>query len=211
LGVPLFPGRVMSRSQVARHPGGQPIASHRRPWSVGAAAAAIVTLTVAVAVGHLPLAGAAAVAMLVPAAVVDIEQRRLPDVWVGGALVVLIAALAAHWAIGDPVDTEATLRNVLGGAAAMGFPVLVMHLASPGSMGFGDAKAAVVLGAAVGTIDWRLGGVALCLAALSGSIVGVLGGQRTIAFGPFLVTSAWVALLANEPIGRALFSGGLGR
>ncbi len=168
------------------------------------------TLVVGAALGHVPLAGSAAVAVLIPAAVIDIEHRRLPDVWVGGALVALIATLATQWAIGDPVDTGAGIRNLLGGAAVMGLPVLVMHLASPMSMGFGDAKAAIVLGAAVGTVDWRLGGVALCLAALSGTAVGLLTRQRTIAFGPYLVAGAWVTLLAHEPMMQSLTSGVVG-
>jgi prepilin signal peptidase PulO-like enzyme (type II secretory pathway) len=66
----------------------------------------------------------------------------------------------------------------------------------------------MVLGAAVGTIDWRLGAVALCLAACGAAIVGVIGRHRTIPFGPFLVVGAWVSVLAGGRIISLLFTGG---
>jgi leader peptidase (prepilin peptidase)/N-methyltransferase len=177
------------------------------PRLVTVAALAVVALAVAVAVGVVPATGAAAIALLVPAAVIDVEQRRLPDVWVGAALVVLVAALAVESAFVHPVPGD-VIRGSVGGALAMTLPVLLLHLVAPASMGFGDVKAAVVLGAAVGTVDWRLGAVALCLAAVSGAGLGVVTQQRTIAFGPFLVFGAWCSLLGNDLIVNGVFAGG---
>ena len=91
-------------------------------------------------------------------------------------------------------DPGEVARRDRRGRIAMAVPVLILHVVSPDSMGFGDVKAALVLGAAVGTIDWRLGAVALCLAALSGAVAGVLGRRRTIAFGPCLVFGAWTVV-----------------
>jgi leader peptidase (prepilin peptidase)/N-methyltransferase len=74
----------------------------------------------------------------------------------------------------------------------MALPVLALHLLSPASMGFGDVKAAVVLGAAVGTVDARLAAVALCLAAAGGAAFGL---------------ASLVVLLANNAIVAAIFTG----
>lgn len=213
VGVSLIPGRDVSRSCPARRSGGPPDApTERRRLLVGAATFAVATLTVAVLAGVAPLAASVAVALMVPAAVIDVEQRRLPDVWAAAALVALLAALAVEGAVGQQFETSdlsgGLLGGLLGGALVTALPLLVLHVASPGAMGFGDVKAALVLGAAVGTIDWRLGPVALCLSALAGGVVGLLGRRRTIPFGPFLVFGAWVVVLAHDPIIAGLFTGG---
>lgn len=208
LGVQLIPDRAMNRSNRARWPSVRFDALDRHdPRIVAVAAPAIAVLVAAVAIGAAPIAGAAAIAALVPAAVIDVEQRRLPDIWVGAALVVLVTSLFLQWAITGPID----IADPIGGALAMTVPVLALHLVSPDSMGFGDVKVAVVLGGAVGTIDWRLGAVALCIAALTAAVTGLALRRRTIPFGPFLVAGAWVALLAHGPITDALFTSGVTR
>ncbi len=205
LGVPLIPDRVGARSRLAGWSGRHSGATDRPHPDIIAVGASLplVALAVAVAVGAVPLAGAAAIGLLVPAAVVDIQQRRLPDAWVAAATALLVAVLSVGAAIGQPLD----VWQVLAAALAMALPVLVLHLVSPASMGFGDVKASAVLGAAVGTIDWRLGAVALCIAALTGATAGLFIGRRSIAFGPFLVFGAWFALLASGPIISSVFSG----
>lgn len=209
LGVPLIPGREVSRSYSARWSGGLPDApTMRRPLLVAVATVAVVALAVAVVAGTAPVAASMAVAMMVPAAVIDVEQRRLPDAWTATALVALLAALSVEAAVGRQFETPDLIGGLLGGALVVALPLLVLHVASPSSMGFGDVKAALVLGAAVGTIDWRLGPVALCLSALAGGVGGLLGRRRTIPFGPFLVFGAWVAVIAHEPIIAGLFTGG---
>lgn len=208
MGVFLIPGREASRSHQARWSGGRSGApTARHGLIVGAAVVSIAALTAAVITGTAPIAAAAAVAMTIPAAAIDVEQRRLPDVWIGGALVVLLAALVIGTAVGGQTDSGSWFGGLLGGALAMSLPVLVVHMSSPHAMGFGDVKTSMVLGAAVGTIDWRLGAVALCLAALCGGAAGVLGQRRTIPFGPFLVLGAGVTVLAHEPIIQAVFTG----
>ena len=210
MGVPLIPDRARSRLQPTRWSRGR--ADDFDPQRLGVlaiAASAVAALVVAATIGAVPLAGAVAVALLVPAAVVDADERRLPDVWVVAALGALIVSLTADLAFGGSTLTDPALGGIVGGAAAMASPVLALHLVSPASMGFGDVKAAAVLGAGVGTVDWRLGAVALCVAALSGAAVGVLARRRTIAFGPFLVFGAGLALLAHEPLAAVFFSGGV--
>jgi leader peptidase (prepilin peptidase)/N-methyltransferase len=77
-------------------------------------------------------------------------------------------------------------------------PLLLLHLVSPSAMGFGDVKLAVVLGAAVGVLDWQLAVPALALAAGATATVGVVTRARTIPFGPGLLAGALVATLAND-------------
>lgn len=209
LGVPLTPDRVRTRSGPTRWSGecADTFGKRRRPLTA-TATLSIVALAGAVAVGAVPFAAAGAIALLVPAAVIDIEQRRLPDVWLGAALLLLLAALGVGSVVGQPDDPVRTMIGAVGGALAMTLPLFALHLLSPASMGFGDVKAAAVLGAAVGTVDWRLGVVALCIAALSGALVGLIMRLRTVAFGPFLVFGAWCSLLGSDSFVNSIFAGG---
>jgi leader peptidase (prepilin peptidase)/N-methyltransferase len=194
LGVPLIPDRAATRSTTT-------------PWPLlTGAALAVIVLVVAAAVGAVPVAGAIGLAMLVPAAVVDIEEGRLPDALVGAGAAAVIVALVVDSVVGQPNDTE-LLAGVALGALTMALPVLALHLVSPASMGFGDVKAAVVLGAAVGTADARLAAVALCLAAAGGAAIGLATRRRTIPFGPFLVVAAMFVLLAHDAIVATIFAG----
>ena len=171
----------------------------RPGWPV---TAEVVTLLIALAVAGIACAAglapapALAVAVLSPAALVDIREQRLPDHWVLAAAIVLLTTTAAATLAGEaPAPTSVT-----AGAVAMAVPLLALHLASPDAMGFGDVKAALVLGAALGSVDWRLGLVALSIASALASVVGLGRRLDTIAFGPFLVVAAAVTLVAAAVI-----------
>jgi leader peptidase (prepilin peptidase)/N-methyltransferase len=164
-------------------------------------------VAVAAATATIPLAGALGIALLVPAAAIDVEQRRLPDAWVAAGAIALVTTLVVDSVIGGPTDAG-SFATVALGAAAMAIPVLVLHLASPASMGFGDVKAAAVLGAAIGSVDARLAAVALCLAAACGAMVGLATRRHTIAFGPFLLIASLLVLLGHDPIANAIFAEG---
>ena len=112
---------------------------------------------------------------------------------------VLVAATWAVWVSGRSVDVS----SVFLGAAVMAGPILVLHLVSPASMGFGDVKAAVVLGAAVGSVDWQLAVAALTVGAGLAAVIGVVGRMRTIPLGPFLVLGSAIALAAGTFTGTA--------
>lgn len=175
--------------------------------SLVGACAVIVLLASAVIDPNVAWA-ALTVAVLVPAAVIDVRERRLPDRIVGAAAIVLSVAIAVGWIAGAEID----LFGIAVGAIAVGGPLLVLHLASPDAMGFGDVKLAAVLGAAIGTIDWQLGLLALTLAAGAGAAVGIARRSRTIAFGPFLVAGAvavlFIAAVIPAPfVTMSLFSG----
>jgi leader peptidase (prepilin peptidase)/N-methyltransferase len=192
---------------VGRWPGRRSNALEARHGVLFGAALLVASLVAGVLVGRAPVAAAVGVALLVPAAVVDVEQRRLPDIWVVSAFAALVGAFALEATIARPAATDSAAAGVAVGAVTMALPLLTLHAISPASMGFGDVKAAIVLGAAVGTIDWRLGMVALCIAALAGAVLGLATRRRSIAFGPFLVVATAITVLAHKEIAEVLFTG----
>ena len=142
----------------------------------------------------VPAASAISVALLVPAAMVDIVERRLPNQ--------IIAASALALAIGLVLNSNNDSNSVLVGNVMLGVvllagPLLVLHLVSPGSMGFGDVKMALVLGAAVGAVHWQLALVTIALASGASATVALLRRMTEIAFGPGLVGAAAFSLLTH--------------
>ena len=167
----------------------------------------LAVLLAAVAGGLAPAASVACVAAVVPAALVDVRSRRIPDHWLGLAGLVLLSGVAIEVARDDRPD----LAGVVTGALAFGGPLLVLHLVSPASMGFGDVKAATVLGAALGLVHWHLALSALAIAAGLSVTLAVLTRARTIPFGPGLVSGAAIALAASAvflPPSEPAVSGG---
>jgi len=132
------------------------------------------------------------IAILVPAAVIDIRSRRIPDPFVLAA----VGALLVTAGIASTLGSDVQAAGLAAGGTAMGAPILFLHLVSPAGMGFGDVKASVILGAGLGTTDWRLGLIALTIAAGIGALVGLGRRLTTIAFGPFLVFGAWLSVIA---------------
>jgi leader peptidase (prepilin peptidase)/N-methyltransferase len=154
------------------------------------------TLAITAAViGAVPVSSGLAIAALMPAVLVDLRHCRLPDVWLGSAAIVLLVGVGASWSSGS---TTPSLAGMSAGAASMAIPILVLHLVSPRSMGFGDVKLALVLGAAVGVLDWRLAIPALASAAGATATVGVVTRARYIAFGPGLVAGTLATMLASD-------------
>ncbi|MDG9720722.1 A24 family peptidase [Streptomyces sp. DH24] len=134
-------------------------------------------------------------------AVVDLRVRRLPDPltlpFAGVALALLgpAALLPEH---------AGQWTTALLGALALGAGYFVLFLISPGSMGFGDVKLALGAGAVLGWYGWptvMLGTFAgFLLGALYGGalVVARRAGRKTaIPFGPFLVTGAYLGVLAG--------------
>jgi leader peptidase (prepilin peptidase) / N-methyltransferase len=155
---------------------------------------AVVMSLSAAAAGWIPIASGLVITMVMPAVLVDTQERRLPDVWIAAAAILLLVALGLTWSAGSMSPSLAALAV---GTTLMAGPVLVLHLASPTSMGFGDVKLAMVLGGAVGFLDWKLAIPALALAAGSTATVGLCTRAKYMAFGPGLVGGALVALLGH--------------
>jgi leader peptidase (prepilin peptidase)/N-methyltransferase len=123
-------------------------------------------------------------------AIVDLEQRRIPNRIV---LPATAAVLAAQIAL-DPRRTPELLAISLAAGLFFCLPMFV----SPGGMGMGDVKLAVLLGAALGQAVV----LAIAVAVLASFLVavalltrdGAAARKSAIAFGPFLALGAAVAI-----------------
>jgi leader peptidase (prepilin peptidase)/N-methyltransferase len=129
--------------------------------------------------------------------VIDVRVRRLPDALTLGGAAALIAVLSAGAAVTG--DAAPLVRGVLGGLTMAGV-LLVLHLASPSGMGFGDVKLGLLLGVLVGSQSVGLVLWALIVAGLAGAVAGVVLMLRhrrwhvTLPFGPCLVAGAVLVL-----------------
>lgn len=173
---------------------------------VEAATAALFAATVAVRYpDRAPIAlGLLLVAFLVPLALIDLDERRLPDA-------LTAPAAAAALIAGAVLDPGGEVERLVAGAAAGGC-FLAIAFAYPAGMGLGDVKLAGVLGlylggeVAVAIAAALLSSVAVGLAIVARE--GIAAGRKTaIAFGPFLAAGAVVAILAGQPLLRAYLHG----
>jgi leader peptidase (prepilin peptidase)/N-methyltransferase len=113
------------------------------------------------------LAAGAVVLWAAALSVIDVRQRRLPNVLTlpGAVIIVAAAALCGRGCA------------ALLGAAALGVLYLVIHLIAPAGMGAGDVKLAVGLGALTGA----LGAPVWILAALGAPALTVVAGTVSAA------------------------------
>ena len=93
------------------------------------------------------------------------------------------------------------LQSALLGGALLGGPLLLTHLVSPAGMGFGDVKAGVVLGAALGLIDAQLATLGLVFGLGSAAAWGLVHRSRSVPLGPGLVGGTLAALLVAKLVG----------
>jgi leader peptidase (prepilin peptidase)/N-methyltransferase len=171
--------------------------SARYPLVEALTAALAVTVVV---VKHSPVdivLGLLLVGILVPIALIDLDERIIPN------KITLPAAIAAI-GVGLALAPSKVPEQLIGGAAAGGF-LLVFVLAYPRGMGMGDVKLAGVLGLFLG----RSVSVAMLVAVVAGTIVGALimarvgverGRKTAVPFGPFLALGGIVGLLAGPTI-----------
>jgi leader peptidase (prepilin peptidase)/N-methyltransferase len=154
----------------------------------------------AVLVHHSAAAIALSVALIllvVPAALIDLEYRIIPNrITALGAVLALLIGLA--------LDPGGEPERLLAAAAAGGF-LLLAALAYPGGMGMGDVKLAAVMGLFLGDAV----APAILLALLAGVLVGAFviarkgareGRKTAVPFGPFLAFGALAAVFAGQPI-----------
>lgn len=206
-----FPSETCGGRNLARSKSHRGFAKSLRHWLTGWTAtkwsdislmwkgAALLTVTISILAAsaeRVPLASGMAIAVLVGAAVIDVRERRLPNPIVLSAGVVFVTTLAVEISLGRSVQSD----HIAIGAAAMAGPLLIIHIVAPSSMGFGDVKTSIVLGAAVGAVDWSLALGALAVASAGTAFVGLALRQRTIAFGPGLVAGAALVLALQGTI-----------
>jgi leader peptidase (prepilin peptidase)/N-methyltransferase len=135
--------------------------------------------------------------LVVPAALIDIEHRVIPNrITVPGAVLAL--------AIGLALDPSGEPERIIAALAAGGF-LLLAALAYPGGMGMGDVKLAAVMGLCLGAAV----APAILIALLSGVVLGASiiarngaaeGRKTAIPFGPFLAAGALVAVFTGQQI-----------
>jgi leader peptidase (prepilin peptidase)/N-methyltransferase len=139
----------------------------------------------------------ALILLIVPAALIDLEHRIIPNKITGlGAVLAL--------AIGLALDPAGEPGRLIAAAAAGGF-LLLAALAYPGGMGMGDVKLAGMMGLFLGASV----APALLIALLTGVALGVVviarkgaqaGRKTAIPFGPFLALGALVAIFVGHPL-----------
>lgn len=135
--------------------------------------------------------------------VIDWKHMILPDIFLS---VVLVAVIL----LGIPLSpADRWIHVVTGISSGVGFFVLWVVTRGRG-LGFGDVKLAGVLGALLG---FPLTIVALYTAFLTGAIWGVIlmvrkraSMKSRVAFGPFLIAGAAVALLWGETLWKLWLS-----
>jgi leader peptidase (prepilin peptidase)/N-methyltransferase len=163
------------------------------------------TLTAALCVGAVVTHHSAAsialsvalVLIVVPAALIDLEHRIIPN-----RITALGAAVAV--ALGLALDPGGEATRLIAAASAGGF-LLVAVLAYPSGMGMGDVKLAAVMGLFLGSAV----APALLIALLSGVLVGAVviarkgvseGRKTAVPFGPFLALGSLVAIFLGHQL-----------
>lgn len=139
-------------------------------------------------------------AALIVLFVTDLRQRMLPDaVTLSGIGVGLAAAVVV-----EPAWWDALLGAAAGGGLLLAVARTYARLRGEEGLGMGDIKMLAMIGAFLG---WQLTFVALLLATLLGSAVGIgmlalgLADRRyPLPFGSFLAVGAVAATMLGEPL-----------
>ncbi len=141
--------------------------------------------------------GVVMILMVVPAALIDLEYRIIPNRITGlGAVLALV--------IGTALDPSGEPARLIAGAGAGGF-LLLAALAYPGGMGMGDVKFAGMIGLFLGAAVAPAIAVALIAGVVTGAVIiarkGAEAGRKTaVPFGPFLALGAIVGLFAGNAL-----------
>lgn len=91
------------------------------------------------------------------------------------------------------------LRRVVAGTFVALALLLVVHVASPRSIGIGDVKYAASLGTCLGCLDWRLAVRMLLVASITGAVVPLFLGlwRQSLPFGLLLGLSAFALVVGS--------------
>ncbi|MDM4783415.1 prepilin peptidase [Micromonospora sp. b486] len=132
--------------------------------------------------------------------VVDVVTHRLPTPVIGTAALALAVTLAGHALTTG--QTQTLIRAGLA-ASAVGGGYLLLAILGSSSVGLGDVRLAAFLGAALGALGWPavLYGALLPypLAAPEALMRLTLRRPRDLAFGPYLVAGAFLAVSVAGP------------
>lgn len=143
-------------------------------------------------------------AVSIALALIDLDTRTLPNRIVVPSLLIAPVLLAAA-SVGTG-DWWSLLWAVVGGAALFTF-YLVLVVAYPKGMGFGDVKLAALVGLYLGYLGWGpliVGAFAAFLLGGLFSIVLLVARKATrktgIPFGPWMLLGAWVGIAFGREI-----------
>jgi leader peptidase (prepilin peptidase) / N-methyltransferase len=126
--------------------------------------------------------------------VYDVRQRRLPNLLTlsGAGAIVVGAVVAGHG------------MAALSGAAALTTVYLLVHLVAPTSMGAGDVKLAIGLGAVTGCFGaevWFLAAIgAPLLTAVLGTVAWLGWSAKAVPHGPSMCLASAMALGLAWPV-----------
>ncbi len=171
--------------------------SARYPLVEAGTAALCVAVVLAKSSGVGLALGLAMVLLLVPAAAIDLDHKRIPNaITLPGCLIAIV--------LGFALDASGEPARLLAGLGAGG-AFLLVTLISPRGMGMGDVKLATMIGLFLGAAVIPAVMIALLSGVLVGGAViarvGVSAGRKTaVPFGPFLALGALIALFAGHPI-----------
>ncbi|UQX89549.1 prepilin peptidase [Jatrophihabitans telluris] len=146
-------------------------------------------------------------AIAIALTMIDVDVHRLPDAIVLPSYPVL-ALLLTLGAVTH--DTPWALLRMLIGGLALWLSYLLLHLAYPAGMGWGDVKLAGIVGAMLGYLSYSSLLVGAFAAFFLGSLVSVpllvssrASRKSRIPFGPFMLAGAFLALWLARPIADA--------
>lgn len=134
----------------------------------------------------VPLAAAAAAGPAL--ARIDTAERRLPNAITLPLL--LLAAIAC---------LVRALAGDLGLLAALGCAAVLLLMALAGGMGMGDVKLGAALALTISTLGWAAPLTGLAASVIAGglaSVVALVAGHRSVAFGPWLLVGHALAAIA---------------
>ena len=150
-------------------------------------------------------------AVLLAISVVDLQLQIIPNRIVYPAIFASVPLLAL--AAAGQHDWWRLERALISAALAW-FALLVIHLISPGGMGFGDVRLSFLLGLFLGWLGYGHVLTGLFLGFLLGAVVGLLLvvlrlRKRTdhVPFGPFLAVGAAFVILVGDPVVRLFVRG----
>lgn len=140
-------------------------------------------------------------------ALIDIATYTLPDKIVAAAAVIAVGTVSVDAAIYG-IDDGQLVRTVLSTLSWLLVFAIPWLVTGGKGMGFGDVKLAPILGFTLGWIGWGTSLVGLFAGFALGTLIGLVvllktGGVRrgkTIPYGPFMVTGAFVGIAAGASL-----------
>ncbi|MGH9225093.1 MAG: prepilin peptidase [Acidimicrobiales bacterium] len=146
-------------------------------------------------------------AALVAVTVIDLQLQIIPNrivyptIFAAVPLLAVAAAADGKWG---------ALGRALVGASLAWLALFLIHLVSPGGMGFGDVRLSFVLGLFLGWLSYSHVFVGMFLGFTLGAVVGgglvvfrIRARSDHVPFGPFLAAGAILGVLFGDPLVRS--------